>query len=163
MAYKFNLDAYRRKHSLRGAAILRTKRRTERSAGAYFASRLRVYVPNKSGRLRRSIRQRGSSVRIGASGNDNFPYIHWINQTYGRGMQTLRVKPKGKYGKPIVSIEGNPIHVKGGIMRYGSAPSNWSWTGRVRFVTVAKKEAKARFRQLVVRNTRKAMIGEIVT
>jgi hypothetical protein len=126
----------------------------------FYASRLRLYVPVKSGKLKRSIKRRGNKVRVGATGNNGFPYLHWINQTYGKGMSTLYVKKKGKYQKHLVNINGTMVNVPGGRMVYGSRPSNWNWTGRVKFASLAFNEAKLHFRKLSKRATTKAIIGE---
>jgi len=99
-------------------------------------------------------------VRVGASGNEGFPYVHWINQTHGKGMKTLNVKRKGKYHKYLVNINGRMVNVPGGRMVYGSRPSHWNWTGRVKFATLAFNEAKLHFRKLSKRATKKAIIGE---
>lgn len=157
-----SLRTYRDKMRRISAGLLRNKRRTETTGAEFYASRLRLYVPVKSGRLKRSIRRRGNLVRVGEQGNDQFAYVHWINQTHGQGKRTLNVKPKGKYGKTIVSINRNIVHVPGGKMIYGSRPAHWKWTGRVKFATIAFKEARVHFRTLSKRATRKAIIGETI-
>lgn len=154
------LASYRRKMRNIGYNLSRRKKRTERTGAEFYASRLRLYVPVKSGTLKRSIRRRGNTVRVGVTGNKGFPYVHWINQTHGRSMRTLNVKPKGKFGKTTVAIEGNIVNVPGGKMIYGSRPSSWNWTGRVKFATLAYNDAKKHFRTLAKRATKKAIIGE---
>ena len=142
------------------AALKKNARRGEILGAEKYAIRLRMYVPIKTGKLKRSIIRRGNVVRVGAS-NNGFPYVHWINQTPGMNMITLNVKPKSR-GLPIVSINGNAVLVPGGKMTYGLQPSNWVWTGRVRFAQVALFETRKDWQVLMQRVNKKSLRGESI-
>jgi hypothetical protein len=149
---KRRLDAYR----------INAKRGKIRGAEKY-AARLRLYVPIKSGKLKRSINRKGGVVRVGATGNQGFPYVHWINQTPEMGMTRLLVRPKGKKNpRPYVRIEGRAVLVRGAEMIYGSRPSNWQWTGKVQFAQRALMETRKDWQVLIQRINKKSLMGESI-
>ena len=100
-------------------------------------------APQKTGRLRKGIKVNRAKGTVKATAtNKGFPYIHWVNQTRGTGMKTLRVTtPSGK-----VNINGNWVKVPGRKMIYRQAPSTWhNWTGKAQFWTLAVMDGRKRF------------------
>jgi hypothetical protein len=158
MAIFSSVQAYRQ-HQLRVSSKLKLqKTKTPVKAAMFVASRARAYAPFKSGKLRKGIQRKGSTV-IARASNNGFPYIHWVNQTRGTNMTTLHVKPKGQSQKPTVNIHGSWIIVPGGIMKYGSRPSSWKWTGKPGFFKRAVFEGRKYFKDITLSNTRKALRG----
>jgi hypothetical protein len=115
----------------------------------YTANVARKYAPYRTGRLRKGIRankSKGTVTAFAMNPTTGFAYIHWVNQTRGRGMTTLNVKTKSgsvnigpKASQPIW------VPVQGRRMVYGRAPSNWRWTGKARFFDLAIMDARKRF------------------
>lgn len=136
-----DIKNYRALQTRRINNMRRRKKLTENETAQYMASLARRMVPRRSGKLSASIRVTKNRVRAGARGNEGFPYIHWVNQTKGAGMRTLRVQtPSGK-----VNIEGRWVRVPGRIMVYGSRPAQWTWTGTPGFFTKALMDTRKRF------------------
>jgi len=138
-----------------------TKRGSIRGAEIY-ATRLRMYVPQKTGRLKRSIIRRGSNVRIGAPGSKGFPYIHWINQTPGMGLEAINMKRNKRTGKFTDLRQIRPTD--GPIFKavYGSMPANWRWTGQVRFAEIALQETRQQWRVLIQKVNKKSIMVQSI-
>lgn len=149
---------------MRRLAMLEKNARRGQILGAEeYAIRLRMMVPVKTGKLKRSINRKGNTVRVGATGEDGFPYVHWINQTPGKGMTNLLVKPKGRVRpRPWISIQGRPVLVKGGQMRYGSLPSTWRWTGEVRFAQKALLQTRNIWKGLIQKVNKKSIMVQSI-
>lgn len=144
--------------------LKRNARRGETLGAEKYAIRLRMYVPINTGKLKRSIVRRGNKVRVGAS-NNGFPYVHWINQTSPEFV-TLDVKAKGKRGLPWVTVghgsDVMPVLVRGGKMTYGLQPTNWRWTGKVRFAQRALYETRQDWQVLIQKINKKSLMGESI-
>jgi len=138
----------------------RNARRGETLGAEKYAIRLRMYVPIKSGKLKRSIVRRGNKVRVGAS-NNGFPYVHWINQTSPEFV-TLNY-PKGAWLPPSVTGRWwEQILPKGGKATYGLQPTNWRWTGKVRFAQRALYETRQDWQVLIQKINKKSLMGESI-
>lgn len=146
----------------RAEKLLKNQKRGKIRGAELYATRLRMYVPVQTGKLRRSIVRRGSTVRVGATGEGGFPYVHWINQTPGKGMITLDVKPKGPASRNLVYIRGRPVNVEGGKMTYGLQPGNWRWTGKVRFAQVALFETRKDWQVLIQKINKKSIMVQSI-
>ena len=126
-----------------------------------YANKLRLYVPIKTGRLKRSINRKGNTVRVGASGDGGFPYVHWINQTSPEFV-TLNY-PKGAWLPPsITNPKWTRILPPGGKAVYGLQPSNWNWTGQVRFAQRALYETRQDWRVLMQKINKKSLMVESI-
>ena len=151
------LREYHRVQDMKISKLKQGIRRGPITAAKYMAAQVRRLAPRNTGRLLASVRRNRNHVRVGGTNPINgFPYVHWINQTEG-----YKVLTAGKYtdwqGIPRVSIKGNWIRVRGGLMVYGAAPSNWNWTGTPRFATIARNSARQFFRNTMLTETRKAI------
>jgi hypothetical protein len=146
----YTLDSYRRKQNRILHNLRRRKTISEYDEARHLAALVRRNAPFariNGGKLRSQIRRNKNVVTARAS-NKGFPYIHWINQTYGTGMSTLRVKtPSGK-----VNMDGAWIPVRGRLMRYGQLPNNWRWTGKAKFFTLAVLDTQKRYGQRMRKN-----------
>lgn len=152
-----DIREYHRIQRQRLARLARMKRRGPITAAKYMATKVRSMAPRKTGRLISSIRRSKNQVRIGGTDpRTGFPYVHWINQTPGYEVLNVR-RYTDRRGVGYVWIRGNWVPVYGKIMVYGQAPANWVWTGTARFVTIARNSARQKFRNIMLRETRKAL------
>jgi hypothetical protein len=138
----------------RADRLKKVQRKTPIKAAKYMAAKARELKP---GIHSIQVVRRKNEVRIsGTNPRNGFPFVHWVNQSEG-----YEVLQAGRYtdwkGRPMVSINGNWVHVKGGHMIYGSAPSGWDWKGTPRFATIARNSARQFFRNTMIRDTRKAI------
>jgi hypothetical protein len=125
-----------------------------------FAAKLRLYVPVKTGKLKRSIVRKKGVVRIGTTGNNGFPYVHWINQTTPEFV-TLNLKRNKRTGKFANKYTPDKFAIAFPAT-YGLQPANWNWTGRVGFVKIALAETRKDWQVLIQKINKKSIMGESI-
>jgi hypothetical protein len=157
----YSPEQYHALQRKRLAMLMKNAKRGEILGAEKYATRLRMYVPIKSGKLKRSINRKGNTVRVGATGTDGFPYVHWINQTSPEFV-TLKF-PNGAWLPPSVTgRESINILPKGGVATYGLQPSTWNWTGRVRFAQRALFETRKDWQVLIQKINKKSLMVESI-
>ena len=162
---KIELKDYRRWQERRIAKLKQGKQRGPITAAKFLTAQLRSMAPRKTGNLLGTIKRNKNSVRVsGVNPKNGFPYIHWVNQTpslpqYHNLMVRKYVDYRGRayvhMGHDVFSSKW--IHVPGGRMVYGQAPSNWNWTGTPGFAEIAKERTRIEFRNIMARVTKKAL------
>ena len=153
----YTLEQYRTVQKRRALKLKKNVKRSSITAAKFTATRARMYAPSDRGTLRKGIIRRKNVVTARATGNQGFPYVHWVNQTPGTNMTTLQVKPKSQ-GKTTVFMDNRRIvNVLGGRMTYGLEPSNWQWSGRAMFFQLATAEGRQLNRKLSVKANRKSI------
>lgn len=149
-----DLESYRRAQKKRAAAIRQANIKTSEQAASFFATQARQLAPKNSWSLIRSIRRKKNIVEVGRG--LRYPYHHWINQTPGKGMRTLKVSRKfinGRWGYWI-KINNDWVDAKTANLVYKKSPAHWTWTGQARFWQLATLRTRPYFNNLLVEEVR---------
>ena len=157
---------YQQYNLRRGMMLVKNADRSQIQAAKFTVAMVRSMAPMKSGRLRRGIIRRGNQVSARAS-KGKFPYIHWINQTRGQGLQTLKMRMRGGRfvsgkNKDGTKKLGRPAKGEKVITAiYGSSP-NWNWTGQAKFFDKGVALGRKHFRNLSRRALNKSLRAEAI-
>ena len=139
---KYSLLEAPRVYRARAREILAQKSKTEVTAARYLEAKVRSRIPFNQGDLFRTLVRNKNHVKVG--GTDGFPYVHWINQTKGFGMRTLKY-PRGAWIPAHKSRTGKAMRIlpPGSIAVYGQTP-NWRWSGQAGFFDKSVADTKAK-------------------
>jgi hypothetical protein len=139
---------YHRIWRKRAQNILNSDQPDRIKAAAYTLARIRMRMPIASGNMRNSTRRIGTRIVVrGSNPVNKFPYVHWVNQTRGRGMTRLRF-PTGNKRFGILP---------GTVAVYGKSPAHFRWTGQAKFVSKGVKEGREQFKRIKVRSLRRSL------
>jgi hypothetical protein len=159
MAISQSGEQYRKLQRKRIKIIQRGKRKGPITAARYMAAQMRRLAPRKTGNLIRTIHRRKNSVEVSGVSKDGFPYIHWINETPGAGLEKInlarRPTQSGKW--PRRSTRNRNPSKWTQLLAYRDCPNR---TGEPRFFFIAQDLARERYRAAMMRNTRNALMAE---
>lgn len=143
MAHKYNMKQWLASLKKK-AEKLRNVSPTENRIARHIGILAQMYAPRDKGALRAGITVRKNRVSSAVPGP--FPYQLWVNQEPGYETMSVR-KYMNRKGVPVVWISSSRrwVEVNGGLMRYGSAPTNWKWTGKPGYFDKAVVDSRPYF------------------
>jgi hypothetical protein len=152
MANFTSIKSYRKAMQKRIVELRKSGNKGALSAATHQVMVSKRMAPRgRSGQLRGNIRKRQLK-----SGNwiaeswvpGNFKYNKWVNQS--KGFRTLKY-PRGAW------VNGKRILPPGSRAVYGSAPSNWHWTGRARYWDLGIKSTRENLLKVTRKNVVKSL------